>query len=77
MKFEKGDWLVFGRETEGLPEQLMQSNKEQCLLIPLLGPSRGLNVATAVAVVVYEGIRQLRSRGELDSTYLEVPWGKL
>jgi tRNA (cytidine/uridine-2'-O-)-methyltransferase len=77
VQFQKNDWFVFGRETQGLPEDMLQSNTDQCLLIPLLGPSRGLNVATAVAVIVYEGIRQLRSRGELDSTYLEVPWGKL
>ena len=55
----------------------MQSNKEQLLLIPLLGPARGLNVATAVAVVLYEGVRQLQSRGQLDSSYLAVDWGKL
>lgn len=77
VQYQKGDWMVFGKETSGLPEHLLQSNKENCLLIPLLGPSRGLNVATAVAVVVYEGIRQLKNRGELDSTYLDVQWGKL
>ncbi len=77
VQFQKDDWLVFGKETKGLPDDLMLRNKEQLLLIPLLGPARGLNVATAVAVVLYEGIRQLQSRGELDSTYLDVQWGKL
>jgi len=77
IEYRKGDWFVFGKETKGLPEDLMQSNKEQILLIPLLGPARGLNVATAVAVVLYEGIRQLQSRNELDSSYLDVQWGKL
>ena len=77
VEFQKDDWLVFGKETAGLPEDLMLRNRERLLLIPLLGPARGLNVATAVAVVLYEGIRQLQSRQELDSTYLDVQWGKL
>jgi tRNA (cytidine/uridine-2'-O-)-methyltransferase len=77
VEFQKGDWFVFGKETKGLPEELMQRDAEQNLLIPLLGPARGLNLATAVAVVLYEGIRQLQVRNELDSTYLDVQWGKL
>jgi tRNA (cytidine/uridine-2'-O-)-methyltransferase len=77
VQYKVGDWFVFGRETQGLPEPMMQSNKEQVLLIPLLGPARGLNVATAVAIVLYEAVRQVQSRGELDSSYLEVAWGKL
>ena len=58
-KFERGDWLVFGKETKGLPDELLRRNPEQSLLIPLLGPVRGLNVATSVAVAVYEGLRQV------------------
>jgi tRNA (cytidine/uridine-2'-O-)-methyltransferase len=77
VQFQKDDWFVFGKETKGLPDDLMLRNKDQLLLIPLLGPARGLNVATAVAVVVYEAVRQLHSRGELDSNYLDVQWGKL
>lgn len=77
VQFQKGDWFVFGRETKGLPESMMHSNKDQVLLIPLLGPARGLNVATAVAVVLYEAVRQVKTRGELDSSYLAVQWGKL
>lgn len=77
VQYKKGDHFVFGKETKGLPEDLMLRNKEQLLYIPLLGPARGLNVATAVAIVVYEGIRQLQFRKELDSTYLDVHWGKL
>lgn len=57
--YRKGDWLVFGKETKGLDPHILQKNKERSLLIPLLGPARGLNLATAVAVVAYEGVRQL------------------
>lgn len=77
VQFQKDDWFVFGRETKGLPDHMLQSNNDQVLLIPLLGPARGLNVATAVAVVLYEAVRQVQSRGELDSSYLAVQWGKL
>ena len=77
IQYQIGDWMVFGKETKGLPDDMMLRNKDQLALIPLLGPARGLNVATAVAVVLYEAIRQLHSRGELDSTYLDVQWGKL
>lgn len=59
VKYQKGDWLVFGKETKGLDPAILQAYPEQSLLIPLLGPARGLNLATAVAVVAYEGVRQI------------------
>lgn len=65
VEFRAGDWLVFGRETQGLPDDILHQNPDQNLLIPILGPVRGYNVATSVAVVLFEGLRQLRERGEL------------
>ena len=59
VKYQKGDWLVFGKETKGLDPAILQAHPDQSLLIPLLGPARGLNLATAVAVVAYEGVRQI------------------
>jgi tRNA (cytidine/uridine-2'-O-)-methyltransferase len=59
-KFEPGDWFVFGKETKGLDEDLLRRNPDQLLKIPILGPIRSLNVATAVTVVLYEAIRQVR-----------------
>ena len=58
-KFRAGDYLVFGRETRGLPESLLLSNPENCLNIPMARGARSLNLSTAVAVVLFEGIRQL------------------
>ena len=53
------DCLVFGRETRGLPEDLLRANWDRCLTIPMLNPKvRSLNLATAVAIVLYEAIRQ-------------------
>jgi len=57
--FQKGDWFVFGRETKGLDPQLLQKFSAQALRIPMTGPIRSLNIATAVAIVLFEGYRQL------------------
>jgi tRNA (cytidine/uridine-2'-O-)-methyltransferase len=59
-KFRDGDFLVFGRETKGLPESLLESNPEHALTIPMTAQTRSLNLATAVGIVLYEAVRQLR-----------------
>jgi tRNA (cytidine/uridine-2'-O-)-methyltransferase len=56
-RFKEGDFLVFGRETKGLPEQLLKANIDNCLTIPMHG-TRSLNLATAVAIVLFEAVRQ-------------------
>ncbi len=57
--FKKGDTFVFGKETKGLPESLMSQNQDKLLLLPMLGPVRGYNLATAVAIVLFEAYRQV------------------
>ena len=57
VKFEQGDFLVFGRETKGLPESLLANNIDYCLTIPMHG-TRSLNLATVVAIVLFEAVRQ-------------------
>jgi len=58
--FEGDDCLVFGRETRGLPEELLHQNWGRCLTIPMLNPKiRSLNPATSVGIVLYEALRQL------------------
>jgi tRNA (cytidine/uridine-2'-O-)-methyltransferase len=58
--FQDGDFLVFGRETKGLPEPLLAANPEHTLTIPMLDDStRSLNLATATGIVLYEAVRQL------------------
>jgi tRNA (cytidine/uridine-2'-O-)-methyltransferase len=56
-RFAPDDFLVFGRETKGLPENLLQANRDKCLTIPMRG-TRSLNLATAVAIVLFEAVRQ-------------------
>lgn len=57
--FQPGDYLVFGRETKGLPEELIRAESEHALRIPMApGGTRSLNLSTAVAIVLYEAVRQ-------------------
>ena len=57
VNFRNGDFLVFGRETKGLPHKLLAANSDDCITIPMHG-TRSLNLATAVAVVLFEAVRQ-------------------
>ena len=60
-----GDHMVFGRETAGLPEALLAAHADRTIRLPLIPGERGLNVATAVCAVIYEGIRQCAGRAEV------------
>jgi tRNA (cytidine/uridine-2'-O-)-methyltransferase len=57
VKFHENDFLVFGRETKGLPNDLLAANARHCITIPMHG-TRSLNLATAVAIVLFEAARQ-------------------
>jgi tRNA (cytidine/uridine-2'-O-)-methyltransferase len=58
-EFGPEDYLVFGRETAGLPRTLLEKCPEQVLSIPMFNPeSRSLNLANSVSVVLYEALRQ-------------------
>jgi len=57
VNFRNGDFLVFGRETKGLPHKLLAANADDCITIPMHG-TRSLNLSTAVAIVLFEAVRQ-------------------
>jgi tRNA (cytidine/uridine-2'-O-)-methyltransferase len=57
--FQPGDVLVFGRESVGLPPELLAAREEDTVGIPLLGPVRSHNLANAVAIALYEALRQI------------------
>ncbi len=59
VRFQPNDFLVFGRETKGLPERVLEENRKNCITIPMHG-TRSLNLATAVAIVLFEAMRQQR-----------------
>ena len=65
-RFGAGDYLVFGRETAGLPPTLLEANREQWLRIPMLNPAaRSLNLSNSVALVLFEALRQQGFAGEV------------
>ena len=58
-EFQDNDCLIFGRETRGLPEDLLKANWERCLTIPMPNENvRSLNLANSVGIVLYEALRQ-------------------
>jgi tRNA (cytidine/uridine-2'-O-)-methyltransferase len=65
-RFKAEDYLVFGRETAGLPKELLEQNREQWLRIPMFNKqSRSLNLSNCVALVLYEALRQQSFNGEI------------
>ena len=60
--FQAGDFLVFGKESKGLSPDIIMGHEEMSVQIPTPGPVRSLNLATSVAVAVYEGLRQIRNK---------------
>jgi tRNA (cytidine/uridine-2'-O-)-methyltransferase len=62
VKFSPEDYLIFGRETKGLPESLLERHAQRALTIPMPNAeARCLNLATSVGIVVYEALRQLKT----------------
>jgi tRNA (cytidine/uridine-2'-O-)-methyltransferase len=60
-RYRDGDYLVFGRETAGLPASLLSAHADSTITIPMFHPeARSLNLATAVGIVLYEAMRQVR-----------------
>lgn len=57
VSFKPGDFLVFGRETQGLPDDIIKNNSQYCLRIPMIAGVRCLNLSNSVAIVVYEALR--------------------
>ena len=56
--YEPGDYIMFGKESAGIPEELLAEHKETTVRIPMLPDIRSLNLANSVAIVLYEALRQ-------------------
>lgn len=56
-------YLIFGKETKGLPEDLLKANRDHCVRIPMLDEIRSLNLSNAAAIAVYEALRQRDFKG--------------
>ncbi len=69
-KFCDGDYLIFGKETKGLPEELLHDNYDKTLRIPMIDSARSLNLSNSVAIVCYEALRQNNFSGLSDKGHL-------
>ena len=58
VEFKDGDYIIFGKESAGIPEEILAENKEKCIRIPMIGDERSLNLSNSVAIILYEALRQ-------------------
>ena len=58
VSYQDGDFLVFGKETAGLPEWLREKYRDSCIRIPMISEARSLNLSNSVAILTYEALRQ-------------------
>lgn len=70
VSFSMDDYIMFGKESAGIPEEILVENEETCIRIPMLGEIRSLNLSNAVSIVLYEALRQnhfvdFQTEGEL------------
>lgn len=70
VKYKDNDFIMFGKESKGIPEYLLKMNKANCIRIPMLDKYRSLNLANSASIILYEALRQdnfegLLSTGEL------------
>ena len=75
-EYEEDAYIMFGRESAGIPEEILVENEDTCIRIPMLPDIRSLNLANSVAIVLYEALRQqgfktLKMDGELH----RLKWG--
>lgn len=62
VSYEEDCYIMFGKESAGIPEEILLENKENCIRIPMLPHIRSLNLSNSVSIVVYEALRQLEFR---------------
>ena len=58
VEFEPDCYIMFGKESAGIPEEILVEHKEDCIRIPMLDEIRSLNLSNSVAIVLYEALRQ-------------------
>ncbi len=73
VSYAPGAYLIFGREDAGLPEPLLEANRERCVRLPMIEGARSLNLSNTVAVGVFEALRQQGFAGLLGTGKLAAP----
>jgi tRNA (cytidine/uridine-2'-O-)-methyltransferase len=63
VKYEPDCYIMFGKESAGIPEEILLKNKDTAMRIPMIGDIRSLNLANSVAIVLYEALRQNNFEG--------------
>ena len=68
--YEEDCYIMFGKESAGIPEEILKANPDTCVRIPMIGETRSLNLSNSVAIVLYEALRQnqfdhMKLQGEL------------
>lgn len=63
VRYEPDCYIMFGKESAGIPYKLLLSNKEKCIRIPMIGDIRSLNLGNSVAIILYEALRQNGFKG--------------
>ena len=58
VSYEPDSYIMFGKESAGIPEEILVENKENCVRIPMMGEIRSLNLGNSAAIVLYEALRQ-------------------
>jgi len=70
VEFLPDDYIMFGKESAGIPEEILVDNEETCIRIPMIGDIRSLNLSNSVAIVLYESLRQQGFEGLNESGQL-------
>ena len=70
VSYEDDCYIMFGKESAGIPEEILKEHPDECIRIPMIGETRSLNLSNSVAIVLYEALRQnnfdhMRLEGEL------------
>ena len=78
VSFGPDDYIMFGKESAGIPEEILVTNEERCIRIPMLSSIRSLNLSNSVAIVLYEALRQndfqsMQRTGELHRLHWKEP----
>lgn len=72
VQYGPDDFIMFGKESGGIPEEILRANEETCVRIPMLPTIRSLNLANSVAIVLYEALRQQNfSNMQLEGTLFQ------
>lgn len=75
-EYEPGDYIMFGKESAGIPEEILAANRDKCIRIPMASDMRSLNLSNSAAIILYEALRQ-NGFGELEKggSLHRLEWG--